>query len=173
MFQLHRLATTLMTILAVALFIPAASVAQGFSDRDTLEIGSYVLTETGLAKYTQAMRNLSAAAKRFAGDCDDEESAQSLDEFVARINAVPEARAAITSAGMTTREYVVFGWSLLQNGMAAWVLSQPGGTLPSGTSMANVNFYRAHEAAIQKIGNPSESADCDDGDSEEEEEEEE
>jgi hypothetical protein len=37
--------------------------------------------------------------------------------------------------------------------------------------MANVNFYRAHEAAIQKLGEQTKSGDCDedDGGSEDEE----
>jgi hypothetical protein len=41
---------------AVALALPAPAVAgaQNFSDRDTNEIAGYVLTDAGLAKYTQA-----------------------------------------------------------------------------------------------------------------------
>ena len=31
---------------------------------------------------------------------------------------------------MTAHEYVVFSFSLLQNGLAAWAVSQPGGKLP-------------------------------------------
>ena len=168
MFRLHPLQTVLLMVLAVALFAPPASVAQGFPDRDTREIGSYVLTEAGLAKYTRATQNLGAIEKKLAGDCDDEEeSPQSLDESVAQMNAIPEARAAITSAGMTTREYIVFTWSLFQNGMAAWTLSQPGGSLPPGTSMANVDFYRAHEAALQKLSQETVSDACEDDGSEE------
>lgn len=171
MFQLHRLQTTLITVLAVALFASPASVAQGFPDSDSREIGSYVLTESALAKYAQATKNIAALAAQ-SNECDDSEGAQSLDESVVQMDAIPGVRAAIKSAGMTTREYIVFTWSLFQNGMAAWALSQPGGTLPSGTSMANVDFYRAHEAAIQKLGAQTKSDDCDDDrDSEEEVEE--
>lgn len=173
MFQLHRVHTALLTATATVLFVPAVSVAQDFSDRDSREIASYVLTEAVLTKYARATANLGANAKGLSGDCDDddddEESARSLDEIVARINAKPGFSAAIQSAGMTTREYIVFSFSLFQNGMAAWALSQPGGTLPAGTSKANVDFYRAHEAAIQKLGNQAESDDCDDSDSEDEE----
>jgi len=171
MFQLHRIHTALLTATATVLFVPAVSVAQDFSDRDSHEIASYVLTEAALTKYARATANLGANAKGLSGDCDDddEESARSLDEIVARINAIPGISAAIQSAGMTTREYIVFSLSLFQNGMAAWALSQPGGTLPPGTSKANVDFYRAHEAAIQKLGNQAGSDGCDDSDSEDEE----
>ncbi len=35
--------------------------------------------------------------------------------------------------------------------MAAWALTQPGGTLPPGVSKANVDFYRSHEQALKKL----------------------
>jgi hypothetical protein len=54
--------------------------------------------------------------------------------------------------------------------MAAWVLSQPGGTLPEGTSMANVDFYRQHEATFQELGSLTQSDECDDAYGEDEEE---
>jgi hypothetical protein len=73
---------------------------------------------------------------------------------------------------MTTREFVVFTWSLFQTGMAAWALDQPGGTLPPGVSKANVDFYRAHEQALQKLGAQQGSDPCSDsGEAEEEAEE--
>jgi hypothetical protein len=151
----HRLRTLLCTAVALTLALPVASFAQGPPDRDTKEINSYVLTEKALAKYTVATHALGATAKRLSGNRDDDdEGAQSLDATVARIDAIPEAKAAIQSAGMTTREYVVFSFSLFQSGMAAWGLSQPGGKLPPGVSMANVEFYRAHEAEIKKLGKP-------------------
>jgi len=160
---------TMLATLLVALVAPAVSISGDFTDRDTQEINAYVLTESGLAKYSQATRNLAALPNR----CDEEETegANSLDGMVVKGDSVPEFRAAIRSAGMTTREFVVFTWSLFQHGMAAWVLSQPGGKLPVGTSMANVNFYRAHEAAFKALEKETKRDDCDDADSDEEEEE--
>ena len=163
---------TMLATLLVALVAPAVSIAEDFTDRDTQEINAYVLTESGLAKYSQATRNLAALPNRCDEEEDEEEKegAKSLDGMVAQFDSVPEFRAAIRSAGMTTREYLVFTWSLFQHGMAAWVLSQPGGKLPAGSSMANVNFYRAHEAAFKALEKESKRDDCDDADSEEEEE---
>ncbi len=149
----------------IALVSPVLSIAQDFPDSDTREINSYVLTESGLAKYAKAGKSLAALQKQ-SGDCEDSENAGSLDEMVAHFNAIPGAGAAISSAGMTTREFVVFTWSLFQTGMGAWALSQPGGELPAGTSMANVNFYRAHEAAMQGLSKYAEDDDCDDADDE-------
>jgi rare lipoprotein A (peptidoglycan hydrolase) len=161
-----RILLSLFVAALVALFAATASQAQSLGDRDTQEIASYVLNEAVFAKYSQATRNLGQLAKRLPGDCDDTESSQSLDALAARFDAITGVKAAIKSAGMTTREYVVFSLSLFQNGMASWGLEQPGGKLPPGTSMANVNFYRAHEAAIKKLGEATKAADCDDGEDE-------
>lgn len=157
-------------VLCSVLIAPTAAVAQEFSASDTREIASYLLTDAGLAKYTQATENLGPLAEQMSASCDSEsgEDAQSLDQLAAVIESTPGAGAAIQSAGMTPREYVVFTLSLLQNALAAWVAGQPGGQLPPGTVMANVNFYRSHEAALQALGEQIQGADCDSGDEDEE-----
>lgn len=162
MFQLKSKRASVMAALAAALLIPIPSTAQTPRDRDAREISSYVLTEAGLAKFAQATRNLGGVAKQSTRQCEDDGNAQSLDASVARLDAVSGARTAIRSAGMTTREYLVFTLSVFQSGMAAWALAQPGGKLPPGVSMANVDFYRAHEAAIRKLAVPSASDACED-----------
>jgi hypothetical protein len=144
--------------------------AQELADRDAKEIGSYVLTDAGLAKYVQATKNLGPLARRMPGGCDqadDSGDARSLTDLVAQFDAIPGARAAIESAGATTREYLVITFSLLQNGMAAWALDQPGGKLPPGMSMANVNFYRTHAAVIQQLAKETKPVvECDGADDE-------
>jgi hypothetical protein len=135
---------------AIASLLPGLVSAQ---DRDSQEVASYVLTEAGLAKYTQATKNIAALPVRPKGDCDDDDSdSQSLDQMAAKLNAAPGAKAAIQSAGMTTREYMVFSLSVFQNGLAAWALRQPGGKLPAGLSKANVDFYNKHAGEIDRLG---------------------
>ena len=172
MIQFNRIRAVLVTVASVILLAPAVSVAQGFPDKDAREISAYALSEAALAKYTQASANLGSLSKQIASNCDDSDSPASLDASVARINAVPQAKAAIQSAGMTTREYLVFSLSLFQSGMAAWALTQPGGTLPPGVSKANVDFYRSHEQALKKLAPQQGSDDCDDREEEEPAEEE-
>lgn len=145
-------------LLACGPALPAA--AQDFPDKDTREIAAYVLTEAGLAKYSNATASLGKLARQATGDCESE-SATSIDDAAARFDALPGVKAAIQSAGLSTREYVVFTWSLFQSGMAAWAVGQPGGKLPPGTSKANVDFYRAHEAALKRIGEQTEADECD------------
>ena len=167
--QLQKLQRLLLPVLATAVLAPSSLLAQDFSDSDSREIASYVLNDASLDKFAKASRNLGEITDQLPSNCDDEEDAQSLDELAGRLDAIPEVHEAIVSAGMTSREYLVFSFSLFQNGMAAWVLSQPGGTLPEGTSMANVDFYRQHEATFQELGSLTQTDECDDAYEEDEE----
>ena len=152
----HRLAGILVTTFALALGGVLPAVAQ---DRGAQEVSRYALTESGLAKFGQATRNIAAVP----GACereedDDSDDLKSIDQMVAKLNSVPGIQAAIQSAGFTSREYVVFMFSMMQSGMAAWAVSQPGGKLPPGVSQANVDFFKQHETAMAAIGdgNPCE-----------------
>jgi hypothetical protein len=159
----YRLAGLLVAAAMLGLTGPAAA-----SDKDTREISAYALTESGLAKFKQATQNLAAVPGGCARtDDDDDSDSKSIDEMVAKMNAVPGAAAAIQSAGMTTREFVVFTFSMFQTGMAAWAVGQPGGKLPPGVSQANVDFYKKHEAKLAALG---ENDPCDDATADEEEE---
>lgn len=166
--QFKRTHVVVLTAACALVLAPVVVIAQASSNRDAREISAYVLSEAGLAKYSRASANLGELSKQVASQCDDSEGPGSLDQSVARINAIPGAQTAIQSAGMTTREYLVFTFSLFQSGMAAWALNQPGGTLPPGVSRANVDFYRSHEQALQKLGPPQGSDTCSDREESEE-----
>ena len=158
----HRVIRRVCSVLAAMLLVPVAMAAPPAADRDTLEVNAYVLTEAAFTKSAQAPKKLPAAPGR-AADCDDDSGTDaSIAAQVARLEALPGARAVLQSAGLATREYVVISWSLLQAGIAAWSLAQPGGKLPAGVSMANVTFYRAHEPVITSLGAASRSRDCGD-----------
>lgn len=149
-------------VLVLALAVPAFSLAQ---DSDTQELSRYVMTDAALTKYMNAVQKLRPVAEQISA-CGDEESAESISDVAARIDRSPAARSAIQSAGLTTREYVVFTFAMLQTGLAAWAMEQPGGKLPPGVSNANVDFYQAHRAKIDAM----EPLDDGCGDSAEEEE---
>jgi hypothetical protein len=158
--------STLSRIAAVSLFsgallvtLPRVACSQ---DADTKDVQRYVLTATGLAKYSQSTRKL-AALPVGQDSCDDESDgeSQSINDMVAKLEATPGAAAAVQSTGMPLREYVVFSMSLLQNGLAAWALEQPGGKLPPGVSKANVDFVRKHDAELKRLGELRPQADCD------------
>lgn len=161
MFKTFQVTLAVTAAFALALLTPVGAWAQSLADRDTNEIAGYMLTDAGLAKYRQAVHKLQPLMGQLPQDCDHDEGSQSLDGTAARMDGVPEAKSVLKAAGMTSREYVVFSWSLFQNGMAAWALEQPGGQLPPGVKMANVTFYRAHEAELKKLGELTKHADCD------------
>jgi len=146
---------------ALALLVAVAAEAQGLADRDAKEISDYVLTDAALAKYTQAVRKLQPLKEQLQQDCDREDAQESLNGMAARMDKVSGVKSALKGAGMTSREYLVFSLSVFENGMAAWALEQPRGKLPPGVKMANVNFYRAHKAELEKLGELSKQADCD------------
>lgn len=153
---------TVAALAGAALLLAAVAPGVHAQDADGAEVKRYVLTEAGLAKYSQAHRNLAALPAGRTGSCDDDsgDSPTSISGMVAKLDATPGAKAAVQSSGMTTREYVVFSMSLLQNGLAAWALDQPGGKLPAGVSKSNVDFVKKHDAELKRLGEVGRKNDC-------------
>jgi hypothetical protein len=146
---------------ALALLAPPVAAGQNLADRDAKEVANYVLTDAALAKYTQAVRGLQPFMGQLPQDCDGDENPKSLNDTAAQMDGVPQVKSALKRAGMTSREYLLFSWSVFQSGMAAWALDQPGGQLPPGVKEANVSFYRSHAAELTKLGKLTSQADCD------------
>lgn len=166
----HGQIGTLWIAAGFVLLLSSPAGAQNKAVGDTKEISAYRLTDAALAKYAQARHNVDAQARKAASTCDEEDeedeedgdNGKTIDQLVAKINATAGVRAAIQSAGMTTREFVVFSMSVFQAGMTDWALSQPGAKLPPGVAMENVTFYRKHQAEMKKMGESAKAADCDD-----------
>lgn len=153
----HKNVTLRIAAMLIAACACCASIAQG--DPDTKEVSAYKLTDAALAKYQKATTSLASIPAQ-PGECSDSADAsngESLDQQVAKMNANPAVRSAIQSAGMTTREYVLFSWSMFQAGMQAWALTQPGAKPQPGVSTDNVAFYRKHEAALKQLGEQGKS----------------
>jgi hypothetical protein len=147
------------TPLRLFAFLLAAAVALGTlpaaaQDADSQEIMRYTLTDAGLAKYTKASQNLAAlpgGPPGCAKEDDSDSDSNSIAELAGKLDSTPGAKAAVQSAGMTSREYIVFSMSLLQNGLAAWALQQPGGKLPPGLNKANVDFVNSHGPQLDQL----------------------
>ncbi|MGH8865843.1 MAG: hypothetical protein ACREVZ_14560, partial [Burkholderiales bacterium] len=106
---MQTISRTLLVLMVLA--HPGPSQAQ--VDRDEQEINNYVLTDAALQRYTKASVALGSLAKKTSANCDDSDdgNAKSIDEMVAKVNSTPGAKAALQSAGMTPREYIVFSMS--------------------------------------------------------------
>lgn len=161
--MLNRFTTVISVIVTglVVLWMPSLAGAQSLGDRDAKEVADYVLTDAALEKYTRAVRSLQPLKEQMPQTCEGDEHSKSLNDQAAKMDSVPGVKSALKAAGMTSREYLVVSFSVFQSGMAAWALDQPGGTLPPGTKPANVNFYRAHKAELEKLGELTKQADCD------------
>jgi hypothetical protein len=153
MLRVRNTSGALCAMLALLVASPAPALAQ---DADAQAVSAYKLTDAGLTKYSEATKRLAALPNACEQEEDDESGSKSLDEMVARIDATPGAKAAIQSVGLTSREYVLFSLSLIHNAMAGWAVSQPGGKLPPGTSQANVDFVKQHEADIERLAQATE-----------------
>lgn len=155
--------TRLLCSLAVAAFaaLPAAH-AKMLPDADAGEVRAYTLTDAGFAKYVKATHSLRGVKFEncIAGDDDDDDEVESIASATARIDAVPAAKTAIQSAGMSSHEYVVFAFALLENGMASYLMQTPGGKLPPGISPSNVEFVRKHSAELHQLANESDDESC-------------
>jgi hypothetical protein len=150
-------------VLALALLLPPVASASQAHDADAREVSAYQLTEPGLGKFTRATRGLIGL---HIDECAEEADVKTISEAVAKLDATSGAKAAIEAAGMTTREYIVFSFSMMQSGLAAWGLNQPGGKIPPGVSEANVEFYRKHATELQRLADETEDSDCDADESE-------
>jgi len=154
--------------IAVALALPfllaPAAAAQGQADKDLKAISAYTFT---LPKYKQlmtAMVNLGNAAKadpKVAGALEGSGNL-SLDEMTMRLQSLAPARKAIVDAGLTPRELAVEQGAWLQSGMSYGLMKQYNLTADSvskatGASKANLEFFRANEAELQRIGKAMEA----------------
>lgn len=151
-----RLLPTLLLLLVLA---PAARAQRAQADADYKEISGYRLTDAGLGKYIQASKNmlavirndpklrqqLSAEEDQASGDDNP-----SLAQMAAKYDRHPEIAHAITSTGMSTREFVTFTFAMFQAGMGMAV-QQAGGKLPDGVRPENVAFYKSHQAELQQM----------------------
>ena len=145
-------------MLAAPFAISTAAAQSGKEDKDSKAISSYTLTMPKYKQLMQAMLNLGKAAQKdpTLASAIEESGSKSLDQMAAGYNAKPSVRQAIADAGLTSREFAVGQMALLQAGMSYGVMKQYKLTADSvhkatGVSIANLEFYRANEAEIDRM----------------------
>jgi hypothetical protein len=143
----------------LALFAPfalAQPVAAQAADKDLAEISAYTLTMPKYQQYLAATQNLTEAAAANPESTMEGPGSASIDEIVAKISAIPPAKSAITSAGLTVRDFVLMQGALLQTGMAYGMMKQFNISKDSVVRTAKVNpanldFYANNEAEIKRL----------------------
>jgi hypothetical protein len=154
-----RLLALAAAVLAL-LLVGSSAFAQAPSP-DAKAIAAYRLTDTGLNRFISASRGLAAVqrARPDADDADDDDDDDgdddkdpSIDELAAIYERDPAARRALSAAGITSREYIIFSLSLFEAGMAAWLIEQHGwDKLPPNVARENVVFYQRNKARIDSV----------------------
>lgn len=121
-------------------------------------LATYRLTDAALTKFVQASRNIIAAGKAdpalFREEDDDEEDEATIADIAAVYDQRAPLKRAISSAGLTTREYVTFMLSMFQAGVASWIVKQQQGkfdNVPASIPRENVLFYQRHEPELDRI----------------------
>jgi hypothetical protein len=141
----------------MALSLPAAAEAQQ-SDADLKAVSATTLTMPKYKQYLDATVNLANVAAKNPGLAEGMQGSgeKSIDEQVRTLESNPQVKAAVTSTGLSTREYVLTQWALLQTGMAYAMTKETGASQDdmikkAGVSKANVDFYTQNEAEINKL----------------------
>lgn len=153
--SLSRRVCTALTV--VALSLPVAVEAQQ-PDGDLKAVTATTLTMPKYKQYLDASVNLANVAAKNPGMAEGmkDSGEKSIEEQVTTLESNPQVKAAITSTGLTTRDYVLTQWALLQTGMAYAMTRGTGATQDdmikkAGVSKANLEFYTQNEAEINRL----------------------
>jgi hypothetical protein len=148
-------------ILALALpcLLSVPAMAQSAGDKDLKEFSAYTWTMPKYKQLMAAMVNLGKAAQHDPkiGASLENSGNLSIDQAAARYGAVPAVKQALADAGMTPRQYAVAIGAWLQTAMSYGVMKQYKLSVDSvskttGVSKANLEFFRANEAEIERMG---------------------
>jgi len=150
-------ATTNDTATAAA---PAATEAAPPAPADAGDDG-FVMTMDKFDAYLATIRKVSTtlmAAHAGHADSDEDEDeddpiamegSETIDQYIARINADPKAKALVTSAGMSVSDYAHTSEALLGGMMTAGALKSGAlKKIPDGINPQYVRFAQEHEAEI-------------------------
>lgn len=136
--------------------------AERSGDAELADITAYRLTMDKIDRWMTAQRNVAMAtaamspAERaaFEAESDDDDSNESMDDMVNRIEDNATMSKAVRDAGLSAREFTMITMSFVQSGMAAAVLKmRPNDNQDSlvremKANMDNVRFIQENEAVL-------------------------
>jgi hypothetical protein len=171
--------TRLRTIIALLAVVSLAAVAPVGAQKpadtatttksaltgDAREVATYRLTMPVMRKMARVQENIytmitstPALRSKYAAlneATENEPEPNTLDEMVQRMERMPEMTRAITSAGLTTREYLTAMLSMVQAAMALSFTQMEGPArakeLPAGVMADNVAFLKANKAELDRL----------------------
>ncbi|HEY9506900.1 MAG TPA: hypothetical protein VIQ27_13055 [Gemmatimonadales bacterium] len=173
----RRVCTHALAVMALSL--PAVVQAQQ-SDADLKAVSATTLSMPKYKQYLDATVNLANVAADNPGLAEGmkDSGEKSIADQVRALESNPQVKTAVTSTGLTTRDYVLTQWALLQTGMAYAMTKGTGASQEDmikkgGVSKANMDFYAQNEAEINRLAEEAKArapnvADEDDSGDEEE-----
>jgi hypothetical protein len=129
---------------------PAVAAPSGDTPRATPDSG-FVLTMDKVDAYYATIAKLStmAGSDDDADDVTAMDADESVDQYIARIQADPKAAALITSAGMSVSDYAHTNEAMLAGTMTAGALESGAlKKIPDGVNPQYVEFVQAHKAQL-------------------------
>jgi hypothetical protein len=155
-------------LLTFALFIPFSPsnlVAQAEDDADSRAHRSYSLTIPKYKKYLAVMVNIAKAEERKPGTAKplEEIGELTIQQTVTKFNKVPEMRRAISSVGLTTREFVILQNVIIGTALTHGMMKQGMFSREDSASMirevgrANLQFYNKNEAELTRLWKEAEA----------------
>jgi hypothetical protein len=135
--------------------VVAAAPATSNAEPTAEDISNYPLDMDKMRKWATTMKYLGEAAQSDStiGDAARMGNNESTNQTIARLEANATTRAALRKAGWSAKDYVWTTAAFLQAGMMQGVLaSTKDAKLPAGHSPKNIEFLRAHQREIDKLG---------------------
>jgi hypothetical protein len=131
---------------------------------DAKTLATYRLTLPTLRKIAQVQENMynmivanPSLKTKYANvdNAEDDHGPQTIDDMAKRFDRIPEIKRAITSTGLTTREYSVAMLTMFQAAMTLGFMEMDGPMklkeVPAGVLADNVTFLKANKAELDRM----------------------
>jgi hypothetical protein len=175
----RRVFSRVLAVAGLSLAAVAADASSAAAQPEKLftdEVSNYRLTSAGLQKFltaTRALHELEDADLEVAEQFENlDEDDVDLGRIAAAFDSEPMVKNAINGAGLTSREYVTFMFSMIQTMFTAAMLEMGGenalAQMENSVLKQNVQFFREHREEFEAMGEALEEMGEDEGEENEE-----
>lgn len=150
---LQRSVASLLVVCGFAAFAagPTSQAAKNKADTDALQ--QVKISENDIAKFKVAERNLIALKKsdpKVGEKMADTPDNASIDELAQSLDSLPVVKRAISTAGLTSRQYVLMTLAIIEAMLASEYVKQ-GKAVPSDVVTANVAIVNKHQTELGSL----------------------
>jgi hypothetical protein len=125
------------------------TAASGFV-LDMAKVDAYYATIGKITEMSMADPSLTTGKDGEEDDRVSMDASESVDEYIARVEADPKAKRLVTSAGMSVSDFAHTNAAMLEGMMAAGMMEATGKKeIPAGINPQYVEFARQHKAELE------------------------